>query len=374
MSTISKDEARNLIEQTFADFISFLRRNKKAFSNPSMPYAFRALIMDLPEWASAENPDDMDYLFEDLSAESYNYLLEQCFKLANGYRLSTRDRLAGATVENEPQESKTVKKLMDNVRGFGDEELSKRLAEVESGQSQIVFEEMKGGREGHTVFENGHVTYRLNKKYEKASDEADVCRASIILAHELQRNPEAGDLKGETTETVLRDMAFVERLAMTHGKKIYEQIPELGVLHYVKELFGEESVKEFAGIAFSNTGSYWELTEDGSLKDNETNNVRDREGRVLDEGNGRQKVLEKWLGLSDVEVWQHLLKPAGYKFDAETRQWSNAHGIPRAIIDKAYKDGILPADKYALITAGSNLQSQEAVDSYQAQKKKTRKD
>jgi len=97
---ISTSEARDLIERTFTEFISYLRRNKRAFSNPSMPYAFRALIMDLPEWASAENPDDMDYLFDDLSVEDYNYLLQQCFKLATGYRLSTRDRLAGATVEN----------------------------------------------------------------------------------------------------------------------------------------------------------------------------------------------------------------------------------------------------------------------------------
>ena len=96
---ISTSEARDLIEQTFADFTSFLRRKKVAFSSPSMPYAFRALIMDLPEWTSAKNPSDMDYLFKDLSADGYNYLLQQCLELATIYELPTRGKLAGATVE-----------------------------------------------------------------------------------------------------------------------------------------------------------------------------------------------------------------------------------------------------------------------------------
>jgi len=96
---ISTSEARDLIEQTFAEFTSFLRRKKVAFSSPGTPYAFKALIIDLPEWASAQNPSDMDYLFKDLSADGYNYLLQQCLELATIYDLPTRGKLAGATVE-----------------------------------------------------------------------------------------------------------------------------------------------------------------------------------------------------------------------------------------------------------------------------------
>jgi len=61
---ISTSEARDLIEQTFADFTS-----------------------------------DMDYLFNDLSADGYNYLLQQCLELAAIYELPARGKLAGATVE-----------------------------------------------------------------------------------------------------------------------------------------------------------------------------------------------------------------------------------------------------------------------------------
>ena len=165
----------------------------------------------------------------------------------------------GATdILNYELEDNSLEKLKSQIRKFGDEELTKRLAEVENGQSQIVFEEMKDSTEGHTVFDNGKVTYRLNKKYEKASDEADLWKASIILAHELQRNPATGDLLGETAEVVMRDLGFIEKLVAEYGEKVYEKIPEFAVLHNVRKLCGEEGLKEFVDVAFNHEGSYYD--------------------------------------------------------------------------------------------------------------------
>jgi hypothetical protein len=152
----------------------------------------------------------------------------------------------------------TVEKLTEQLGKFDDEELTKRLVEVESGHSLIVFEEMDEGTEGQTVINNGKVTYKLNKKYEKATNEADLWRASIILGHELQRNPETGDLRGETAEIVLRDVGFIEKLAAEYGEKVYKTNPEFAVLRYVRKRFGEEGLKKFADTVFNHKRSYYD--------------------------------------------------------------------------------------------------------------------
>jgi hypothetical protein len=225
--------------------------------------------------------DDVQHLYDDISKaimeELDNFqtsqLLSLCRDISELYNLPVFKDMPRYIPDNSPVryvtpeaadtlnyglEDNTLEKLMSHVRKFGDEELTKRLAEVKSGQSRIVFEEMKNGTEGHTVFDNGKVTYRLNKKYEKVSDEADLWRASIILAHELQREPATGDLRGETADIVMRDMVFVEHLVSVHSEKIYERMPEFELLHLIKEKCGEEKLREFIDVAFNHTGSYWE--------------------------------------------------------------------------------------------------------------------
>ena len=258
----------------------------------------------------------------------------------------------------------TIEKLMVQIEKFGDEELCKRLAEVKSGQSRIVFREMEDGTEGHTAVDGGIVTYRLNRKYEGAADEAGLLRAVMILAHELQRDPGTGDTVGETGGIVMRNLAFAERLASGYGEKVYTAVPEFGIMHYLRELFGEGSLKEFAAVAFSHAGSYWKLNEEGGLTDNGTVDVRDREGTLLYQGGGgRQKTLETWLGLKDTQVWQHLLKPAGYEYEpgAVPFKWTKTPGIPRAVIEGAYAAGQLSDGQYAAMTGGQNGQAAEEV-------------
>jgi len=80
------------------------------------------------------------------------------------------------------------------------------------------------------------------------------------LAHELQRNPATGHLKGETAEIVQNDVKFIEQLTNEHGKRVYDLNPDFLVMHYVKEMFGDEGVKAFADTAFVREGSYWRIT------------------------------------------------------------------------------------------------------------------
>lgn len=313
-----------------------------------------------------DNDSHFRLILRKLNNEAILEMYNMCRAVAAKYNMRVKVPLGEVSIASGHLEAnsggKTLEKLTARIEKFGNEELNKRLGEVRSGQSRIVFEEMEGGREGHTVFDNGQITYKLNKRYEKSGGE-DLWRASVILAHELQRNPETGDLKGETAEIVLRDMAFVEQLASAYGKKVYEQIPEFEIMHYVKKLFGEESLKEFVEVAFNHAGSYWELNENGDLVDTGASDVRDGEGNILHRSSGgRQRTLETWLGLTSAEVWQHLLQPAGYTHRTEGGRftWTNTPGIPRAVIDRAHANGILTDEMYAKITRGRNPQPLEA--------------
>lgn len=281
MSEITPLEAQKVIIATFNECLNFLRFCK----NTTSPDALK-LAKDLPELERilGRGESFRKELFEGLAHEGYIYLLNMSYDLAEIYELSTRSDVGsllsrvrqGQQVKTkvrylqncdppasiwQPGEKTVKEKLISQVKKFRDEKLAERILALENGQSRMVFMEMKDGMEGQTVFNNGKITYRLNKKYEKASEETDLWRASIILAHELQRNPETGDLRGETADIVLRDMAFVEKLETEYGEKVYENMPEFAILRAIKELCGEEMLREFADKAFNHEGSYYNTAQ-----------------------------------------------------------------------------------------------------------------
>jgi hypothetical protein len=171
----------------------------------------------------------------------------------------------------------TVRKIMEQTGRFGDEKISKRLSDIENGNSSITFETMDEYTEGYTKYQDGRIKYCLNKKYQKITSQEDLWRASIILAHELQRDPATGDLRGETAEIVQKDVKFIEQLANEHGDRVYDLNPDFLVMHYVREMFGDEGVRAFADIAFSHEGNYWKM----DWRSTSPRSVRVREGRYI---------------------------------------------------------------------------------------------
>ena len=57
-----------------------------------------------------------------------------------------------------------------------------------------------------------------------------------------------------------KDVKFIEQLANDYGDKVYELNPDFLVMHYVREIFGDEGVKAFADTAFVREGPYWRVT------------------------------------------------------------------------------------------------------------------
>jgi hypothetical protein len=138
------------------------------------------------------------------------------------------------------------------------------------------------------------------------------------------------------------------KMKNTYGDESYKKFPEYGILHYIKKIFGETELKDFADFAFDSTGNYWKVNEKGDLiDDGNTSKVFDSTGKEVYSGStGRQGSLEAWLSLDN--AFTSLLKPAGYDYDG--KQWSKNPGkIDRGIIEKAHNEGLLSDDQYNLI-------------------------
>ena len=96
-SVISIVEAQRLILRTYNEFLNLLREHRHVESGFA-----GSVVMQLPEIERIlGTPGFERELFEGLGSEGHKDLLLQCSELADIYELSTRDRLAGASVGNE---------------------------------------------------------------------------------------------------------------------------------------------------------------------------------------------------------------------------------------------------------------------------------
>ena len=287
------------------------------------------------------------------SAEQTEELYQKITALLRVFGISgVPEGMEGIRIGNG--ERGVLERIAGTARKFGDSRIGERLDAWEAGEAAIVFREMAEGTEGYTAVEGEKNVYALNKRYEEAADEAALQKAGIVLAHELRRNPGSGALARETEEIVRKDVEYIERLAGEYGERVYYDNPEFGVLHYVKELFGENGLSEFTGKAFSHEGSYWKLNRNGDLEDDGKGRVLDVQGNtVYETAKGRQAGLEEWLGLKGIS-YDAVLKPAGYTHTVkknETGQdvfdrWINTPGIKREILEQAYSKGKITKNNY----------------------------
>jgi hypothetical protein len=291
-----------------------------------------------------------------LSYDQLEALYLRCAKLLKVFGIDKIIPSGMEAVRIESEGSGSLGMIVRQVRKLGDSLVTERLGAYEAGESLIEFRDMDEGTEGYTRTEGGKTVYSLNRKYERIGDNRTLQKASIILAHELQRNPWSGDLKGETAEIVCKDVEYIEKLADEYGEGVYRNNPEFGILHYIKEIIGDGGLKEFVDEAFSHTGSYWKINRNGDLECDGAGAVRGREGNALyDEGRGLQVSLESWLGMEAGDGWKHLMEPAGFKYneDGGSFKWTATATIVRKLIDDAWKAGkIGSAEAYKEIGKG----------------------
>lgn len=180
---------------------------------------------------------------------------------------------------------------------------------------------------------------------------------------------ETNSIEGETREIVLEDTKIIESFAASYGEEIYKKFPEYGILHYIKKIFGETELKDFADFAFDSTGSYWKVNEYGDLiDDGNTTKVFDKDGKEQplihqSDNNGRQGTLEKWLGVNNANI--SLMSIAGYVWDDTKKKWIvNPGKIEASKIKEAHDKGLITDDQYNLIqlAAGKASSKEEGAE------------
>ncbi|MGN1043701.1 MAG: hypothetical protein ACI4PR_02730, partial [Acutalibacteraceae bacterium] len=157
--------------------------------------------------------------------------------------------------------------------------------------------------------------------------------------------------------------------ANAYGEDIYKKFPEYGILHYIKKIFGESELKEFADFAFDSSGSYWKVNEAGDLiDDGRALQVFDKEDKEVYKyvndpeikNPGQQATLNQWLGMDSTSetdnAFTKLMKPAGYVWDNTEIKWIvNPGKIDHTVIEKAYEDGKLTEDQYNMIQLAAGM-------------------
>lgn len=240
-----------------------------------------------------------------------------------------------------------IEKSLKILEQHGDAQIKSAIKDYHNGERKILFSKMPETQNGRTECKNESYVNYLSEELNHDSPENKV-RIAVTLAHEFRRNANSNTLTGETRGIILEDTKIIESFANAYGEGIYKKFPEYGILHYIKKIFGETELKEFADYAFDSTGSYWKVNEAGDLADDgKTSRVADAKGSEIHSGTkGLQGTLQEWLGMEN--AYAALMQPAGFEWDG--KQWSKNPGkIDYSVIEKAHNDGHLTDDQYNLI-------------------------
>ena len=250
-----------------------------------------------------------------------------------------------------------IEKSLKILEQHVDAQIKSAIKDYHNGERKILFSKMPETQNGRTECKNESYVNYLSEELNHDSPENKV-RIAVTLAHEFRRNANSNTLAGETRGIILEDTKIIESFANAYGEGIYKKFPEYGILHYIKKIFGETELKEFADYAFDSTGSYWKVNEAGDLiDDGNAKKVFDRDGKEQplafeSKNTGRQGTLEKWLGLKD--AFTALLKSAGYKWNGA--EWiENPGKIDHKVIEKVYEDGKLTDDQYNMIQLAAGI-------------------
>lgn len=253
--------------------------------------------------------------------------------------------------------NRLITKSLEKLELHGDSQIQKSIKEWKCGERSIIFSDMSENTAGETIQKNDFYTHYINSNYGKASYENEV-RVAITLAHEFKRKANSNTLTGETREIILEDTKIIESFANEYGEDIYKKFPEYGILHYIKKIYGETELKEFADYAFDSSGSYWKVNSDGDLVDDgNISKVIDVNGHELYSGStGLQGTLQAWLNFEKQEdPYVKLMKSAGFS-GWDGKQWKNNPGkISHSVIKDAYDKGELTEQQYQLINKAANL-------------------
>lgn len=258
-------------------------------------------------------------------------------------------------VEDYSTNPELIEKSLEILEQHGNAQIKAAIRDYHDGERKILFSKMPKNQHGKTECKNESYVNYLSEEFNHDSPENQV-RIAVTLAHEFKRKANSNTLAGETRSIILGDTKIIESFANTYGEGIYKKFPEYGILHYIKKIFGETELKEFADYAFDSTGSYWKVNEAGDLADDgNISRVADAKGSELYSGTkGLQGTLQEWLGMEN--AYAALMQPAGFEWNG--KKWSKN---PGKISNSILKHGLSEEqyDKVQLATCLVNSNNED---------------
>ena len=370
-TTITRDRAITLINDSIENFATYFDSyccdNRDSLSDED-----RQLYHEMSEVTGILR-NDADYAndLKIMPLEHLKQFLYMCKEMVENNDLFTKNSYPKGNiliVENEHSNPELIEKALKSLVQHGDEKIKNSIKEYHDGERKIVFKNMPKNQYGITECTNETYVNYLSEELNHDSPENQV-RVAVTLAHEFRRNATSDSVDGETKNIILDDTKIIESFAASYGEEIYKKFPEYGILHYIKKIFGETELQNFADYAFDSTGSYWKVNEAGDLiDDGNTIKVFDKDGKEQplihqSDNNGRQGTLEKWLGVNNANI--SLMSIAGYVWDDTKKKWIvNPGKIEASKIKEAHDKGLITDDQYNLIqlAAGKASSKEEGAE------------
>lgn len=367
-TTITRDRAITLINDSIENFAtyydSYCCDNRDSLSDEE-----RELYQEMSEVTYIlRNDNNYANDLKIMPLEHLKQFLYMCKEMVENNDLFTKYSYPKGNiliVENEKSNPELIEKALESLAQHGDERIKNAIKEYHAGDRPIRFSKMPENQNG--------LTYRIDDRYSHFVTEnlmqdtpENQIQVAITLAHEFKRNAATDSIEGETREIVLEDTKIIESFANTYGEEIYQKFPEYGILHYIKKIFGETELQDFANFAFDSTGNYWKVNEYGDLiDDGNISQIVDKDNKIIHSGsNGLQGTLGDWLGIDNTSetdnVFTKLMKPAGYVWSVPEGKWIvNPGDINHKIIEDALTAGRITDEQYNMIQLAAGLLSND---------------
>lgn len=367
-TTITRDRAITLINDSIENFAtyydSYCCDNRDSLSDEE-----RELYQEMSEVTYIlRNDNNYANDLKIMPLEHLKQFLYMCKEMVENNDLFTKYSYPKGNiliVENEKSNPELIEKALESLAQHGDERIKNAIKEYHAGDRPIRFSKMPENQNG--------LTYRIDDRYSHFVTEnlmqdtpENQIQVAITLAHEFKRNAATDSIEGETREIVLEDTKIIESFANTYGEEIYQKFPEYGILHYIKKIFGETELQDFANFAFDSTGNYWKVNEYGDLiDDGNISQIVDKDNKIIHSGsNGLQGTLGDWLGIDNTSetdnVFTKLMKPAGYVWSVPEGKWIvNPGDINHKIIEDALTVGRITDEQYNMIQLAAGLLSND---------------
>lgn len=363
-TTITRERAITLINDSIENFATYF--DSYCCDNPdSITDEDKELYEEMSQVTNILR-NDADYAndLKIMPLEHLTQFLYMCKEMVENNDLFTKNSYPKGNiliVENENSNPELIEKALKKLEQHGDERIKNAIKEYHAGDRQIRFSKMPENQNG--------LTYRTDDRYSHLVTEnliqdtlENQIQVAITLAHEFKRNAATDSIEGETREIVLEDTKIIESFANTYGEEIYKKFPEYGILHYIKKIFGDTELQDFADFAFDSTGNYWKVNSAGDLiDDGNPEKVFNKDGKeqalnFKSENKGRQGTLEKWLGVNN--AFSSLMSLAGYVWDDKEKQWIvNPGQIKFDKIEEAHSTGKITDEQYNMIKLAAGLLS-----------------